>query len=86
MKTTFDRVYSILPEKKCLRLLTSTATAQLTPNRKSYQLSKPEKEFYVMEEVYLASGIRMCAEKTSFLGKDAKASSIYYALCIMHEV
>ena len=56
--------------KKKLRLLTLTATAQLTPNRKSYQLSKPEKEFYVMEEIDAASRMRMCAEKTTFLGKD----------------
>ena len=44
--------------KKCLRLLTLTATAQLTPNRKSYQLSKPEIEYHVMEEMYAA--LRMC--------------------------
>ena len=62
-KTTFDRVYSI-------RLLTLTAMAQLTPNRKSYQLSKPEIEFHVMKEMYAA--LRMCtyAEKTTFLSKD----------------
>ena len=61
----------ILPEK-ILRLLTLTATAQLTPNRKSYQLSKPEKEFHVIEEMYAALHIsmRMCAEKTKYLGKD----------------
>ena len=27
-------------------------------------------EFPVMEEIYVASRIRMCAEKTKFLGKD----------------
>ena len=53
-KTTFDRVYSILPGKKRLWLLTLTATAQLTLNRKSYQLSKPEIEFHVMEEMFAA--------------------------------
>ena len=44
--------YSILPEKKCLRLITLTVTAQLTPNRKFYQLSKPEIELQMMEEMY----------------------------------
>ena len=67
-KMTFDKVY--ITWKKCLRLLTLTTTTQLTPNRKSYQLSKPEKELHVMEEMYAASRIRMCAEKTKFLGKD----------------
>ena len=65
--------------KKCLWLLHLTATAQLTPNRKSYQLSKPEKEFHVMEEMYAASRMCMCAEKMTFLGKDDKASIMYYA-------
>ena len=35
-KTTFDRLYSIVPEKNLYNL---TATAELIPNRKSYQLS-----------------------------------------------
>ena len=52
-KTTFERVYSILPETN-LRLLTLTVTAQLTPNRKSYQLSKLEIEFHVMKEMNAA--------------------------------
>ena len=56
--------------KKCLRLLTLTATAQLTPNRKSYQLSKPEIEFHMMEEMYAALCMCTCAEKTTFFGKD----------------
>ena len=56
--------------KKCWWLHTLTATAQLTPNQKSYQLSKPEKEFHVMEEMYASSRMRMSAEKTTFLGKD----------------
>ena len=43
--------------KKCLRLLTLTVTAQLTPNRKSYQMSKPEKDFQAMEEMYTVSCI-----------------------------
>ena len=64
------RVYTILPEKKCLRLLTLTAKAQLTPNRKSFQLSKPEIEFHVMEEMYAALRMCTCAEKTPFYGKD----------------
>ena len=68
-KTTFDRVYSLLPEKM-LRLLTLTVTAKLTPNRKSYQLSKAEIEFHVMEEMYAALRMCTCAEKTTFLGKD----------------
>ena len=66
---TFEWVYSILPEK-CLWLLTLTATAQLTQNQKSYKQLKPEKEFHVMEEMYAASRMHMCAEKTTFLGKD----------------
>ena len=74
-KTTFDvRRPSIglqyITWKKYFRLLTLTATAQLTPNRKFYQLSKPEKEFHLMEEMYTASQMRMSAEKTTFLGKD----------------
>ena len=56
--------------KKYLRLLTLTATAQLTPNRKSYQLSKPEIEFHMMEEMYAALHMCMCSEKTTFLGKE----------------
>ena len=67
-KTTFERVY--ITRTKFLRLLTLTATAQLTPNRKSYLLSKQEKEFQVMEEMYAASRMRMSAEKTTFLGKE----------------
>ena len=68
-KTTFDRLQYI-SWKKYFRLLTLTATAQLTLNRKSYQLSKPEKEFHVMEEMYTASRMHVCIEKTTFLGKD----------------
>ena len=56
---TFDRV----------KIMFMTATAQLTRNLKSYQLSKPEIEFHVMEEMYVALCICMCAEKTTFLGK-----------------
>ena len=56
--------------KKHLRLLILTATAQLTLNRKSYQLSKPEIEFHVMEEMYAALRKCMSAEKTTFLDKD----------------
>ena len=63
-------VYSKLPEKKCLRLLTLTATAQLTPNQKSYQLSELEIECHMMEEMYAALCMCGCAEKTTFLGKD----------------
>ena len=40
------------------------------PNQKSYQLSKPEKEFHMMEEIYVASRMHMCEEKTTLLGKD----------------
>ena len=56
--------------KKCLRLLTLTVPAQLTQNWKSCQLSKPDIEFHVMEEMYAALCMCMCAEKTTFLGKD----------------
>ena len=45
-------------------------TAQLTPNRKSYQLSKPEIGFHVMKEMYTALRMCACAKKTRFLGKD----------------
>ena len=36
----------------------------------TYQLSKAEIEFNVVEEMYVASRMRMSAEKTIFLGKD----------------
>ena len=52
------------------QLFTLTATAQLTPNRKSYQLSKQEIEFDVMEEMYAAWHMRQWAEKTTFLDKN----------------
>ena len=52
--------------KKNFRLLTLTATAQLTLNRKSYQLSKPEIEFHMTEEMYAALHMCMWAEKTTF--------------------
>ena len=64
------RVYSILPEKKCLQLLTLTATAQMAPKLTCYKLSKTEIEFYVMEEMYTALCMCTYAEKTTFLGKD----------------
>ena len=57
-------------EKKGWRLLTLTDTAQLTPNKKSYQLYNAEIDFDVMEKMYAASCMRMCAETTTFLGKD----------------
>ena len=57
-------------EKKGWRLLTLTATAQLTLRKKSYQLYKAEIDFDVMEEMYASSCMRMCAETTTFLGKD----------------
>ena len=63
-------MYSILPEKHVYDSSPATATAQLTPNRKTYQLSKAEIEFNVVEEMYVASRMRMSAEKTIFLGKD----------------
>ena len=80
-KTTFDRKRPLteddLDRRRPLteddlfsRLVTLTATAQLTPNQKSYQLYKPEKEFLVMEEMYAASCMHMCAEKTTFVGKE----------------
>ena len=47
-------------------------------------MSKPEKEFHVMEEMYVASLMRMCAQKTTFLAKDDYASIMYYEWCIMH--
>ena len=49
--------------------ITFTATAKLTPNRKSYQLSKPEIEFDVMGETYAACGIthaHMCRKADIF--------------------
>ena len=36
------------------------------PKPKSYQLSKPEIEFHVMEEMYAALCMCTCAEKTIF--------------------
>ena len=41
----------------------------MIPNRKSYQLSKPEIEFHMMEEMYAALCMCTCEEKTTFLGK-----------------
>ena len=72
--------------KKCLWLLHLTATAQLTPNRKSYQLSKPEIEFHVMEEIYAASHMRKCAERRHFEAKTTKhpLCILHHASCIMH--
>ena len=48
---------------------TLTATAQLTPNWKSYRLSKPDIEFEAREEMYAALHMRMCDEMTTSLGK-----------------
>ena len=42
----------------------------MTPNRKSYQLSKPEIEFHVLEEMYAALCMCPYAEKTIFFGND----------------
>ena len=50
--------------------LPTLATAQLTPNQKFYQLSKPEIEFHVIEEMHVALCRCTCAEKTIILGKD----------------
>ena len=68
-KTTFDRVFSILPEKNVYNC-SFWQPQHMIPNRKFYQLSKPEKEFHMMEEMYAASRMRMCAEKTTLLVKD----------------
>ena len=40
------------------------------PNRKSYQLSKPEIEFHVMDEMYVALCMCAYAKKTTFVGED----------------
>ena len=40
------------------------------PNRKSYQLSKPEIEFHGMDEMYAALCMCAFAKKTTFVGKD----------------
>ena len=69
-KTTFDRVTLYYLNKKHLWLLILTDKVQLTLNRKSNQLSKPEIEFHVMEEMYAASCMCACAKKTTFVGKD----------------
>ena len=77
-KTTYDGRHVILKGvlyiiwKKCWRLLTFTATAKLTLNRKSYHLFKPEIELDVMGETYAYAALHMrtCAEKPTFLGKD----------------
>ena len=44
--------------------------AQLTPKPKSYQMSKQEIEFDIMEEMYAAGHLSPWAEKTTFLGKN----------------
>ena len=55
----------------------STSTTELTPNQKSYQLSKPEIEFHVMEEMYPV--LRMCTTFLDKLGLSwAKLSSATY--------
>ena len=61
---------SYITWKNCGCILTLKATAQLTPNWKSYQLSKPEIEFHLMNEMYAALCMCTCAEKMISLGKD----------------
>ena len=78
--TRNERSASISPEK-CVHLLTLIATPQLTPNRESYQLSKPEKECYVMEEMYAALCRCTCAEETTFLGKDDCGEEMHLEEC-----
>ena len=68
-KTTFDRATLYYLNKKHLRLLILTVKAQLTANRKSYQLSKPEIEFHVMEEIYAVltiTHVHMCRKDDIF--------------------
>ena len=62
-KTTFNRVYSILPEN-------FDSHSSTDPDRKFYQLSKPEIEFQVVEEMYATW--RMCTyvEKMTFSGNN----------------
>ena len=64
---TFSRVYSILPEKMF-------TTAQLTQNWKSYQLSKPEIEFHVMEKMYAA--LCMCRKDDIFRQRQLNYSGV----------
>ena len=54
---TFPKIDTCYIEgwNKCRCLHTLTVTAQLTPNKKSYQLYKAEIEFNVMKEMYAAS-------------------------------
>ena len=59
-----------------------TATAQLTPNRKSYQLSKPEIEFHVMEETYVALYMRMRNEDELKNKEDLHIAGMHTALDI----
>ena len=49
-----------------------TVTAQLTPQRKCYQLSESEIEFDMMEKMYAALRMRTCAEETTFQAKTTK--------------
>ena len=51
--------------KRYWQLLNLTATAQLTLNQKSYELSEPEIKF----EMYTALCMLMCEEKTTSLSK-----------------
>ena len=47
-----------------------TARPQLMLNRKSYQVSKPEMEFHMINIIYAALPMRAQTEKTTFSCKD----------------
>ena len=70
----------ILPLNSYLKffwcLLTLTATRQLTSNRISYQLSKPEMEFHMIDIIYVA--LPMCAQtKKTTLSWDDMSMSVH---------
>ena len=46
--------------------ITLTASTQLTPNRKYYQLSNPETEFNMFKEIYAALSMGTFLENTTF--------------------
>ena len=59
---------------------------QLTPNQKSYQQSKPEIVFDVMEQIYMELRIhmRMLAEETTILDKDFTLKGFPYSRGIFY--
>ena len=69
------RVPYITWKKNCMAP-TLIATAPSSSHRKQFQLSKPETEFHVKEEMYLALLMHRCGENTACLEKMTKLSHL----------